>query len=71
MMDRWDAVEVVVTVCPLVSVRMSVATVGDGVSVGIAVTFRLRERSSAEYVLVAIPDLKTLPGVAVMEALKI
>lgn len=63
--------EVVVRVCPLVSVRMSVATVGEGVSVGMAVALRCFELRSAEYVLVPRPVLTTLPGVAEMEALKV
>lgn len=71
VIDRWDAVETDVCVCPLVSVRMRVARVGEGVRVGIADMFRWREASSAEYVLVARPDLTVVPGVAVTESLNV
>ena len=71
VIERCAAVDVVVTVCPLVSVMMSVATVGEGVSVGIALTFMCRELSSAEYVLVPRPVLATLPAVAVTDVLNV
>ena len=69
--ERCDAVEVVVTVCPPVSVMTSVATVGEGVRVGIALAFRCFDSRSATYVLVARPVLTILPGVAEMEALNV
>ena len=61
---RWDAVDVVVTVCPLVSVRISVSTLGEGVRVRIAVALRSSALSSGLYVLVARPVVTIFPGVA-------
>ena len=62
--ECWDAVDVVVTVCPFMSVSISVSTVGEGVRVRMAVAFLPNALSSGVYVPVASPVLRMFPGVA-------